>query len=305
MCAGIFPGILAPKGEKGRQRLFEAFEQYFRKDGQERGSDLVKVRYNAAIKNGLTKTHAAHGEAAILFGVLPNVIASTFWIIMHVFSVPALLEELRDEIANVVSTSPTLATTHEKASHRIDITQLRSQCPLLVSVYQEAMRLKSTNASVRKVLSDTIVGDKYFFAKDAVVQMPSTVIHNNTELWGTDAHDFKPRRFMKADPSVAKGPKRPPGAFRVFGGGATLCPGRHFASTEILGFVAAMIMGFDMAPAEGEWVIPKIKDYRLMTAILEPVKDVKVRVVRRKGFEDARWAYTTSIETTVIEMDTL
>ena len=168
------------------------------------------------------------------------------------------------------------------------------------------MRLKSTNASVRKVLADTVLADKYLFAKDAIVQMPGAAIHHNPAFFGPDHQSFDPRRFLKPDPAVAKRPKRPPGAFRVFGGGATLCPGRHFAGTEILGFVSALIMGFEVAPADGgEWKMPRTMDSRLMTAILGPVGDVEVRVERRKGWEGVRWGFGTSLATTEIEMDTL
>lgn len=206
----------------------------------------------------------------------------------------------------MVSTPSFTSSDPDSATHLIDITKLRAQCPLFVSVYQEAMRLNSTNASVRKVLADTIIGDKYLFAKDAIVQMPSAAIHNNPAFFGPDPQAFDPRRFVKPDPSTTKGPKRPPGAFRVFGGGATLCPGRHFASTEILGFVSALVMGFEIAPAGGgPWVLPKSVDSRLMTAILGPVGDVSVRVERRRGFEAARWGFVTSKGTTEIEMDTL
>lgn len=304
LCADVFPTILAPKAYKGRQRLFDAFTEYLRKGGQERGSDLIKVRYATAVRNGLTLYHVARGETALLLGILPNVTASTFWILLYIFSRPTLLQELRTEIAHAISTSPSTPT--DPTTHRIDITKLRAQCPLFVSVYQEVMRLKSTNASVRKVLADTLVADRYLFAKDAIVQMPSASIHNNAAFFGPDPKAFDPRRFIKPDHATAKGAKRPPGTFRVFGGGATLCPGRHFASTEILGSVAVMAMGFEISPAEGgKWVWPRTMDSRLMTAILGPVGDVKIRVERRKGWEGVRWGFATSLVATEVEMDTL
>lgn len=203
--------------------------------------------------------------------------------------------------------APSFTTSDpDSPTHRIDIPKLRAQCPLFVSVYQESMRLNSTNASVRKVLADTLIADTYLFAKDAVVQMPSAAIHNNPAFFGPDPQAFDPRRFIKPDPSTTQGPKRPPGAFRVFGGGATLCPGRHFASTEILGFVSALVMGFEIAPAGGgPWVLPKSMGSRLMTAILAPVADVSVRVEKRRGWEAVRWGFGTSEGTTEIAMDTL
>jgi hypothetical protein len=36
-----------------------------------------------------------------------------------------------------------------------------------------------------------------------------------------------------------------------------MCPGRHLAVTEILGFVSAVFLGFEISPTEGEWKLPK------------------------------------------------
>jgi cytochrome P450 len=36
-----------------------------------------------------------------------------------------------------------------------------------------------------------------------------------------------------------------------FGGGKHLCPGRHFAFTEVMSFVATIVYGFDISMADG------------------------------------------------------
>lgn len=41
-------------------------------------------------------------------------------------------------------------------------------------------------------------------------------------------------------------------AMRVFGGGALLCPGRHYANRVVLAFVAQMLLRFEVLPAEEE-----------------------------------------------------
>jgi hypothetical protein len=32
-----------------------------------------------------------------------------------------------------------------------------------------------------------------------------------------------------------------------------MCPGRNFATAEILGFVASMLIGYHVAPVDGDW----------------------------------------------------
>ena len=41
-------------------------------------------------------------------------------------------------------------------------------------------------------------------------------------------------------------------AFYPIGGGRHLCPSRNFAFAEISGFLAALIIGFDICPLKGE-----------------------------------------------------
>jgi len=131
--------------------------------------------------------------------------------------------------------------------------------------------------------------------------MPSAVVHADTDVWGPSAKDFDPRRFMK--PQHKKGdeqPKRHPAAFRAFGGGTTLCPGRHFATTEVVAVVAMLVLRYEITPLEGaseaKWVLPKQDNNNVGTSVLPPVSDIKVRITKRKGWEDGQWAFTRSEE---------
>jgi cytochrome P450 len=79
-------------------------------------------------------------------------------------------------------------------------------------------------------------------------------------------------------------------AFRSFGGGTTLCPGRHFATNEIVGLVTLLLVTFDINPAESDRiVIPERKDNVLPIHILKPQIPVKVKIQRR-GISDVSWS---------------
>lgn len=86
-----------------------------------------------------------------------------------------------------------------------------------------------------------------------------------------------------------------PAAFRAFGGGATLCPGRFFATTEIVSVVAMFLLRFGLAPGAGgtSLVLPTRVESSLTTSIQAPVEDVTVRVSGRRGREwrGGRWAF--------------
>ncbi len=127
-----------------------------------------------------------------------------------------------------------------------------------------------------------------------MVQMPTRIIHKDPSLWGTDVDAFNPRRFLKdseAQKSDGGAKKRPnAAAFRTFGGGTTLCPGRHFATNEVLAVTAMFVLRYDMAPVAGPWSMPSTNNSNMAGAIMEPDSDIEVAVSRRKDFEEGRFA---------------
>ncbi|KAI4248216.1 MAG: hypothetical protein L6R42_009372 [Xanthoria sp. 1 TBL-2021] len=124
--------------------------------------------------------------------------------------------------------------------------------------------------------------------------MPGYPVHTMPSIWGPDVESFNPHRFMKIEKkSKEKSPKQHPASFRTFGGGATLCPGRHFATAELCAATAMMVMRFDLEPVDngGVWVIPRYEYGRVASAVPPPDSDVKVRIKTRKGMEEVSWRF--------------
>ena len=69
------------------------------------------------------------------------------------------------------------------------------------------------------------------------------------------------------------------------------CPGRHFASNEILAVVTMFVLRYDMVPTEGKWSLPETKNTNVASVVMEPDTDIEVQVSSRKGYEDGRWAF--------------
>lgn len=91
-------------------------------------------------------------------------------------------------------------------------------------------------------------------------------------------HEFNYKRFLKPK-------KHNPVAFRPFGGGATLCPGRHFASTEILAFASVILLRFDIKPVGGNgWETAGYKEAN--AAFRLPKQDIKVELIPR---DNKKW----------------
>ncbi|KAI4273763.1 MAG: hypothetical protein L6R38_006256 [Xanthoria sp. 2 TBL-2021] len=265
---GIAPSITARKGYNARKRFIAGLSDYFKDNGPETGSDLIKARWEGNKKYG-AEQHTAAFEIGNLIGVLINATPSFFWMLLHIYSRPTLLDQLRAEIAIATESTTTGSTTTQS----IIVSKLKEHCPLLLSTYQETLRLQTHNTSSRWVTKDTVIADQYLLKA---------------------GNSFNPHRFMKIEKkSKEKSQKQHPASFRTFGGGATLCPGRHFATAELCAATAMMVMRFDLEPVNngGVWVIPRYKYGRVASAVPPPDSDVKVKIKTRKGMEDVRWRF--------------
>ncbi|KAI2462783.1 cytochrome P450 [Annulohypoxylon bovei var. microspora] len=95
---------------------------------------------------------------------------------------------------------------------------------------------------------------KYFLKKGSTILISATVPHFDQGTWGADAGKFDHTRFVpQSHGSTKKGAKRM--AFRGFGGGYHLCPGRHFSVTEMLSLAAMMVLRFDITPVDRTWAV--------------------------------------------------
>ncbi|CAN8100028.1 unnamed protein product [Discula destructiva] len=272
---GVLPSITARKPIAARNKVAQAFEAYYKAGGVEKASVLAQNRYNASKNNGVPLADIARYEVGGSIAVLVNTAPAAFWTLFLLYSHPGLLADIRKEID---------ACTDGTTTKAIDITTLKEACPLFLSSYQEVLRYRSMGTSVREVMEDTKL-DQWLLKKGALLQMPSRIIHQDSSLWG-DADEFQPRRFL---PEEKK--NRPSDTcFRAFGGGKTLCPGRHFATNEILAVVAVCIARLDMRPVNGEWKHPTTLNTNVAAVVMEPDDDIRVEITTRPGFEGVKWA---------------
>lgn len=174
----------------------------------------------------------------------------------------------------------------------MDTTLFQTHCPLLVATFHETLRLVGSATSVRSVVAPaTLKANENTFSlqSPAVIQLPSGITHSSPAIWGEDVDTFNPSRFLsetKAQLDKETKRKQTQGYF-PFGGGKHLCPGRHFATAEILSFVAALVTGFEI---EGSHV-PERAFQKLGTGVRKPMGDVDVDMKRRAGWEGVRWCF--------------
>ncbi|CRG92635.1 25-hydroxycholesterol 7-alpha-hydroxylase [Talaromyces islandicus] len=277
---GFLPSITARKPIAARAKVAKAFEAYFKAGGVKSASVLAQARYQVEIDNNVPLEDIARYEVGGSIAILVNTAPAAFWALFLLHAHPGLLEEVRKEVDAFTETTTENGTTVKT----LDITTLKANCPLLLSSYQEVLRYCSMGTSVREVMEDTYL-DRWLLKKGAMLQMPSRIIHQDASLWGSSVADFNPRRFL---PEETKNRPRDV-CFRAFGGGKTLCPGRHFATNEVLAVVAIFIARLDMTPVEGEWKFPTTANTNVAAVVMEPDNDIEVEIKARQGFEDTNW----------------
>jgi cytochrome P450 len=277
---GILPSITARKAYYGLEACVKGWIEYGEKGRHAQAVPFLQERLKMHQAEGISMDEHARLEHTISFGFVSNAAITSFWMINNIFGRPELLQEIREEIY----------TNAFEAPGTISSTKLKESCPLLNSVWRETMRLIAPNTSARMVLEDTILADTYLLRKGNVVQIAGGVLHFDTDIWGPDAASFNPRRFFyNWNGTKTNADTVHSAAFRVFGGGTSLCPGRHFAQMEVTGLAAVLVMGFDMITKEGMGWHPARDEKRFPIAAQKPLRDVRAKIVRRKGWEDVKW----------------
>lgn len=256
---GILPSLTARKPVAARTRVAKAFEKYYKAGGVKHASALAQKRYQAEVDNNVPVEDIARYEVEGLIAVLVNTAPAAFWALFLLHSHPDLLNDIRKEVDACTKTTTENGTTVKA----LDITTLEESCPLLLSSYQ-VLRYRSMGTSVREVTEDTYL-DQWLLRKGAMLQMSSRVIHQDGNLWGNDVDEYNPRRFL---PEQKK--NRPQDVcFRAFGGGKTLCPGRHFATNEILAVVSAFIIKTRQGFEDIKWVINQRTSENIFALVTE------------------------------------
>ncbi|OAX85450.1 hypothetical protein ACJ72_00175 [Emergomyces africanus] len=268
-----WPSLFARKSLHAREHLLiPAFEKYFAENGHHQGSLLVRCRYEHNTGHGLKGRDIAATEIGQMVASLTNSMAGAFWMVYHVFSDPIVLNECRAEVEQLVQVDA-------NGTQTLDIAKLRSLCPILFSTWEETLRYMHIGISARVVMED-VMFDKYLLKKGSTVMTAAAVQNSDTSIWGPTANKFNHRRFL---PQSDKKHKRPT-AFRPFGGGTVLCPGRHFVSAEVLSFTALLLLHFDLKSVsqDGKW--PKPGQNMPMTVTMPTPKDeVQVNLVPRNS----------------------
>ncbi|KAH7352518.1 hypothetical protein KP509_19G049700 [Ceratopteris richardii] len=149
------------------------------------------------------------------------------WCILLLAAYPEWQEKARQEVLEVVGD-----IRHHENGGRKQFTELADALPkmrTLGMIINETLRLYPPAIVITKyALEDVRIGGDLKVPRGASVWVPVLAMHMDSELWGTDAHLFRPERFQHG---VARACKHPL-AFMPFAHGPRNCVGQAFAVME-------------------------------------------------------------------------
>ena len=277
--------------------VVKGFVDYFGNSLHKQGSPLVQARYEANTMYGVSLEDLSRFECSLTIALLVNTAPAAFWTLFHVLSTPKLFLEIRQQLESFVR--PSSCEIHTESGKKnqqtlhVNMERVLKECPLLKSLVEEVLRVRSSNASGRMVMRDTMLNNQYLLRANSTVLIPSASVHNDASVWGATVAKFDPFRFIKQGDS--KMLLQPAHAYRAFGGGAALCPGRFLALMEIISMLTIIMLRFDITPIDSKgratsWQEPQTRSH-ILTSILSPAKDVRVVITERQEYRGSTWRF--------------
>ncbi|KAF6800993.1 prostacyclin synthase [Colletotrichum sojae] len=247
------PNLLAPKAIAARRRMTELLRPFYagRHDDNPDVAKLLKDRANYFRKRGLASEEVSSIEYLMPWAATTNTIPITFWFFVNVFSKPEYVKRIREEVLSTV----VVKTEQGNREVMVNAADLEEACPFLIACFSEVLR--------------------------------TSVTHSMPDVWGADVALFEPERFPN---TTAQEDKQRRGVLMPFGEGRHPCTGRHFAQTEIVGFIGGMALGFDVEGVK----VPPAGPPLLGAAARRPLRTLgndEIKISRRQGWEDVKMKF--------------
>jgi cytochrome P450 len=159
------------------------------------------------------------------------------WAVYCLCKHPDAQTRLRDEIRSELGSA--LKDGGQISSAEID------RLPYLNAVLQETMRIfPPVPLTLREAAADTTIQGVFIPAGTTIVICPWAV-NTSTHLWGPDAREFNPERWLQPGTSNTGGAESNY-AVTTFLHGPRSCIGRDFAKAEFACLVASLVGKFEM-----------------------------------------------------------
>ncbi|KAM0808970.1 putative Cytochrome P450 [Seiridium cardinale] len=142
----------------------------------------------------------------------------------------------------------------KRAQNEIDAARGNGLCGDRVVSYTDAIQLPFTAACIKEALrihppvpwnlprvgkNEVKVGEKTFPA-GVTLSVNPWAIHHSKEIWGENAHEFSPDRWLDTDSGKMER------YFLPFGAGSYMCPGQSLARVELAKVTATLVRDYNI-----------------------------------------------------------
>lgn len=255
-----------------------SFDDYAEKCTGRSDAEPVDVSFLGRIRS-LCLRHGASADGwtdhqlLLIFGLVPNVMAASTWMIHHLLADPALMAQVRGELDEFIRNS----------GGAIDLAKGPEACPHLYALWYEVLRFHGGFTIGRYVHEDTTLAGEYLLKKGSFLLAPLRPHHFDREIWGPDVDRFDPGRFLTEEGALDYGPTK---NLRVYGLFGSLCPGRFLAVHFAVVGIVRILLAFDISPVKQPHVAPdECKD--TLVGLVTPAWDVEVDLGRPRTDHEA------------------
>ncbi|XP_060678654.1 cytochrome P450 7B1 isoform X1 [Hemiscyllium ocellatum] len=243
-------------------------------------ANVIKERKNFLETYSYLQDHqrAAH-HFAFLWAALGNTVPAVFWALYYLVKNPEAHAAVCDEIQHVFQAAG------QRASPDFNISLTREHLDSMVilgSAIKESFRLCSASMNIRTAQEDFTLnlkeGQSIKLRKGDWVVLYPQILHMDPEVY-ENPEVYKYNRFVENGSEKTAFYKRGRKLryyLMPFGSGSSMCPGRHFAVSEIKMFLSIMLATFDLEIIEGEKPVGLNND-RAGLGIVLPDSDVQFR----------------------------
>ncbi|KAI0806446.1 cytochrome P450 [Xylaria sp. FL0064] len=316
--ARALPSFIMPQPYRTREKLVDHIRRWHGYAQQQVSESSINVDGDgdpywgsAFIRNrhSIFSQVGAHDEDAVIaldlglcFGLVSNTSPAAFLATWHIFKDRSLLSRIRSDLKDHLGTKPL---------RDVDLKVLL-KIPLLESIYAEVLRLYTNIYVMVSSPQDDVTLGRWKLPRNSIALLNSSVSHRDAQFWNTrggthPVESFWADRFLTDPHDKNSGPINPairgekkPGVTRPsnysdekppfystdgleaswfpYGGGYSICPGRHLAKSVIIFIFTILATEFDIEFLTDSLVLDK---WRFGLGISTPTNKVPVRIRRR------------------------
>lgn len=237
------PGFVLRKARTAWTNIQNAIAEHISSPDPGLSTFLVSCD-EAYIDGGFSVRDRAASHACDMWALNANAIWAVYWIIALQLQQPEGLAPLIEEIdacrKAYLAAHPSVTSVLENDDVLYDwLSTTGATTPLLASTIQEVLRFCSSALSIRLVTCDTTLGG-YALHKGQKIVCMTRAMHTDDEIH-EDSTKFIPTRYLDTSKLRTKDGKNVPNHTSPFGGGVSMCEGRHFAQAELRYYVALLL----------------------------------------------------------------